>query len=380
MPSLADLVPEIAAYQQQQALGQQRQAGQLAQVGALQGILAKVQEQQEMAQLKGVMSQSGGDPAKAVQALLQSGSPKAIALAAQLKGMLPKPAEDRVVAPGGAIVKPDGSVVYQAPFKPDKPDKGFAPPEFLRLQEAAEKYPAGHPLRVQIEARLKMMQERPPGTVVNMPSSSDTMKGEDGKYYKVRIGKDGKMEAIPLQVGNTPLSPPPTAADKKATSDKLEDEQSVAGIRARINKMGSLIQGGSVTGGVVGPQGAVARVAETGIGIVDPAAKTPALDYDNEKSLLLAEVRKMVEKDANLSNQERATLTQTLGGGLFQTPGSAARTLNNVLNYVEQKRIAGAGRQEGNALERQVKTAGWDYEPNKYEYRVVDGKVQRKAK
>ena len=51
MPSLADLIPEVVAYQQaqQQAQqqGQQRQAGQLAQVGALQGILAKVQAAQQ---------------------------------------------------------------------------------------------------------------------------------------------------------------------------------------------------------------------------------------------------------------------------------------------------------------------------------------------
>ena len=117
-------IPGLAGFLGGQQQDQAQQMGQLQQLGAIQGILsqqaamqAKVQEQQEMAQLKGVLAQSGGDPAKAVSALLSSGSPKAVALAAQLKGLMPKPPEDRVVAPGASIVSPEGTVKFTAPVK-----------------------------------------------------------------------------------------------------------------------------------------------------------------------------------------------------------------------------------------------------------------------
>jgi hypothetical protein len=113
-------------------------------------------------------------------------------------------------------------------------------------------------------------------------------------------------------------------------------------------------------------------------GIAVPDMPTPALDYQNDLRLLLADVRKVIEKDPNLSNQERQNLYETLGGGTFQTPGSAFRTLNNVLEYMENKKMTGPSRDAN--LEGAVKAAGWAFEPDKYEYRVVEGKVQRRAK
>ena len=91
----------------------------LQEVGAVQGLLARIRDEQEINQLKGVMQQAGGDPQKAVQALLASGTPKAIALAAQLKGLMPKPAEPFTLAPGAQRFSPEGKVVAAAPVKPE---------------------------------------------------------------------------------------------------------------------------------------------------------------------------------------------------------------------------------------------------------------------
>ena len=77
MPSLADLVPEIAAYQQQQQLGQQRQAGQLAQVGALQGILAKVQAAQKEQAYRGALS-AARTPEERIAVAAQFSGPEAV--------------------------------------------------------------------------------------------------------------------------------------------------------------------------------------------------------------------------------------------------------------------------------------------------------------
>src|SRR3990167_5860883 len=85
MPSLSELVPEIAIFQQQRKARQDAELGQLQQMGALQGIMAKIQAQKEQQQLQGVVQQAGGDPAKAIQALIASANPRAIELAAKLQ-------------------------------------------------------------------------------------------------------------------------------------------------------------------------------------------------------------------------------------------------------------------------------------------------------
>ena len=174
--------------------------------------------------------------------------------------------------------------------------------------------------------------------------------------------------------------PPPESADAaKARREAEQASNTAASVRERIDKMGRLIQGGSITGGVVGPLGIAGRAVETAQGVVQPSAPTPAIDYQNELRLLQSDVRKMVEKDPNLSKDEREALYETLGGGTLQTPGSAIRALNNVLAKVENAAATGRPRATG-GMESAVRAAGWTYEPTKYEYRVVDGKVQRKAK
>src|SRR3990167_5364260 len=104
-----------------QTASQQQQFGQLQQMGALQGILAKVQAAKEEQGIKGILSQSGGDPAKAVQGLVQFGSPRALEMASKLKGMMPKPAEPYTLAPGGQRRGLNNELLAEVPARPDKP-------------------------------------------------------------------------------------------------------------------------------------------------------------------------------------------------------------------------------------------------------------------
>jgi len=361
-------VPGLGGFLESEQLGQQQQMGQLQQMGALQGILAKARAAQEGQQIKGVLAQTGGDPTKAIEALLRAGTPASLGLAAKLQGMLPKPATDRVVAPGGALVDPTGKVKYQAPFKPKKDAGTWSEPYQLGGATVQKNTTTG-----QIRTAVS---QRQPGVTVNMPASSDLMQKADGSYVRVRIGKDGKVEEVPLGDVRPPESP--TAA--RAAEDKAGEAVTLSNVKSRVAKMASLIQGGGIAGGVVGPLGMASRIGETAVGAVQPGAPTPALDYQNEMRLLLSDVRKMVEKDPNLSKDEREAMYETLGGGFMQTPGSAMRTLTNIITHVESKQRSGPSRPTGNALAQQVQAAGWAYEPGKYNYRVVDGKVQRKAK
>jgi hypothetical protein len=135
-------VPGLAGYMEAQEFDQQRQGGQLAQAAMLQGILSRQQAQQEEQELKGVLSQTGGDPAKAIQALVSTGNPRGLELAAKLKSMIPPPPQDRVVAPGSSIVGPNGEVKFTAPTKPDKPP---TPPAIIQMTEMYASLPEGDP-------------------------------------------------------------------------------------------------------------------------------------------------------------------------------------------------------------------------------------------
>lgn len=94
------------------------------QAGALQGLQAKFQAAQQERELQQVVAQAGGDPTKAMAALLQAGTPKSIALAAQLKGLMPKPAEPYTLSPGAERRGPNNELLANAPFAPPKPEQG----------------------------------------------------------------------------------------------------------------------------------------------------------------------------------------------------------------------------------------------------------------
>lgn len=303
------------------------------------------QEQEEHAQLRSVMQQTQGDPQKAITALLASGTPQSIALASKLKGLVAKPEDSLFAKPKIEDFTPESRARFMQTRNPadlvrmPQEPKQEANPEIVKLGNLLQTLPAGHPMRGPVEARIKMLTERAPGVTVNMPASSDLMQLPDGTFARVRIGKNGQVETIPLGNARPPLTP----AERKAEGEQVEGQATVESVRARVAKMASLIQGGAMAGGVVGPLGIASRVGETVTGAVSNTP-TPAIDFKNEQALLLADVRKMVEKDPNLSKDERERLYETLGGGIMQTPGSSIRTLNNVLSYVENKRVTGKSR------------------------------------
>ena len=117
MASLAD-IPFYGGYLQKQALNREQEAHDLKQTVGQMGLLAQMQQQQEMAALKPIMQQAGGDPRKAIQALLASGNPAAIALAAKLHSFVPAPKEEIVVPPGSTVLGPDRQPRFTAPERP----------------------------------------------------------------------------------------------------------------------------------------------------------------------------------------------------------------------------------------------------------------------
>lgn len=259
MPSLADLVPEIAAFRQSHSAAADQQMGQLQQMGALQGILAKqqaMQMQQKAMQdeqaLKGVLAQAGGDPAKAMQALLASGNPKAIELATHLKGLLPKPAEPYTLAPGAQRFGADNKPLASVAAKPDKP------PEIIQLTEMFNSLPAGDPRKAiigkAIEAKTFGREEaiRLAASLRLAPqprAERNLQLTTDANGMQLIVNPDGTTRPLTTEDGTGVRKP--VAADKPMTefqgkaalygtrsaqSDKvlksLEDKISTAGLAA----------------------------------------------------------------------------------------------------------------------------------------------------
>ena len=312
----------------QQADLRQRQGmlSELQVVGGLQKMQQGQKDLQEIEQLKGVMAQSGGDPNKAIAALLQFGTPKSIALAGQLKGLVEKPAGQQI---GTGLRLPSGEIIAP-PVNPNRRTELESP--IAKLMREKNALPPGDPAHAAYAEAIKKASTHQPQVQVNYPPSAgfgiNPATGKEGHYT---IGKDGNLRWDAVQ-------PIPTPGVRKEAAAAADDALTVDSVRQRVAKMAALIQGNT---GVVGPLGIARRVGEAAGGMVVPNIPTPALDYENEKNLMVADVRKLIEKDPNLSNQERETLSRTLGGGTLQSPGSAIRTLNNVLQFIEGKKLRG---------------------------------------
>ena len=115
MPSLGNF---LQGYETARQGNMQADTTAIQQAGALQALNAKQQAAQQEMELRKVVAQSGGDPAKAVQALINAGTPQSIALAEKLKGLMPKPAEPFTLSPGAQRFDASGKLISTAPFAP----------------------------------------------------------------------------------------------------------------------------------------------------------------------------------------------------------------------------------------------------------------------
>ena len=114
-------IPIYRALLAQRQFDQNQQSGALSNALRQQQILAGQRSQQEEEELKGVVSQAGGDPERAIKALLASGKPKAIELATKLRGLVPKPGLQPIGA-GGAYTPATGGMIPPM-MRPGDPNK-----------------------------------------------------------------------------------------------------------------------------------------------------------------------------------------------------------------------------------------------------------------
>jgi hypothetical protein len=220
-------------------------------------------------------------------------------------------------------------------LKQQRPQTANESPIARVMRERAS-LPPGDPRGPLMDKYIEKLSSHQPGVAVY---SGSLTPGVDAQGNPVFVQPSNREGVEPRVVQG--VRPMPKPADEKAAQAEREAQATVESVRTRIQQMSQQLQQNPA---LVGPGGIARRTFEAGAGVVAPSIQTPALDYQNNLRLLLADVRKVVEKDPNLSNQERQALYESLGGGTFQTPGSALRALNNVMEFVERKKLTGPSR------------------------------------
>lgn len=178
----------IQGYELARQSNQAQGMNELAQASGAMGLLAKIREEQQAQELKGVLAQTGGDPQKAVEALLKSGSPKAIELATHLKALMPKPAEPFTLGKDQVRYDAQGKpIAFGVPGADEQKPTGLA-----RLIAERDALPPNDPRRTIYDNAIRKESETAkqisPTVVMPQPVQPIYEWGPDGKL----IAKDAR--------------------------------------------------------------------------------------------------------------------------------------------------------------------------------------------
>lgn len=225
---LGQLPPGARGYVLGEQLEQQKQAQGLQQGIAMQGVLAKMQEQQEMQQLKQVLASDIPDAEK--QKIL-SRSPAGLGM---LKTLADIHRKETVIAPAGSVPITGGVRGEQIPFRPEPP-KEFAPPESIAITKMLQGLPPGHPMRKGLEERLRILTTREPKEPRAEPAPSikdiiDPLNPSQMISVDTRVYKYGTSLGSPGVLGVAGREP---GAAKRAE----KEEQGIEHLKAEIDNL-----------------------------------------------------------------------------------------------------------------------------------------------
>jgi hypothetical protein len=187
-------IPGYGGYSAQRQVNEQQGLDELKQASGALSLMNMLQRQKQEQELRSVLSQSGGDPERAIQALLTAGTPQSIELAAKLKGMMPKPAEPYTLAPGAQRRGIGNEVLAEAPMRPDKEQP---PSNLLRLQNELMALPIEQRAAHLNAIRKESETPKQISPTVVMPQPPVAVVGPDGKpVFVSRENAIGKTPAV----------------------------------------------------------------------------------------------------------------------------------------------------------------------------------------
>ena len=353
MAGLAD-IPFLAGYTQQGVLNREAEAHNLRQTTGQMGLLAQLRQQQEMEQLKPILQQFGGDPEKAIRALIATGNQKAAELAVKLKGMMPKPAEPFSLSQGQRRFNPQGQVIAEMPAAPQRP-LADTRPEVLRLSEALEGLPLDHPTRPRIEARLKYLGEGEPKA--EREKWSDPYKGPGGSL--LQRSTTGQIRPVlqrepvppvgdkapsgyrwgPLDQSGNPTAVPIPGTKAAADAADRERKNLVGGesqqqmLKLVDNMIADVKANPRQTSGLLA---APIRGIEAVQGVLNPMVSRPGIEMRQNRDFVLGVSRDLF-RGGRLSNLQLQRIESALGG-------TSITTAQNTLDALSEIRIALGGK------------------------------------
>ena len=249
MPSLSE-IPFLDRYRQREAQLRGEGLDELKQVTGVMTLQGLLQKQQEAQAQKQAMAQSGGDPAKAIPLLVQSGNYEAASKLGDLvKATQPKPAEPFTLSPGARRYGPDGREIAAAPereqpfnlppggtrYNPDgtpmvtAPAAPPTPSPISRWMDEYDALPDGNPRKAVLKRAIDAVGRPPAG-----PSSFPIVQTAEGIFERrptglVRLnvpGTDKPLTSMSLAGGGM-LNP--QALQFMAKQYLAGDRQAVAG-------------------------------------------------------------------------------------------------------------------------------------------------------
>lgn len=224
MPNLAQQLANpgfLASYRAREAGIRDESADELKQVAGVMSLAELLRKQGQEQQLRQVLAQSGGDPAKAIPLLIESGNIQgARTLADLLKDQRPQrttvapgstvlegdkpiytapaaPQRPMVVAPGATVLGANNAPVYTAPDRPVKDEGAWGEP-----------YNMGGAMvqKNTVTGQVRQSVARPPQTnITNNPAPHFERTVDDSGNVSVHaFGRDGKLINSTQPGGKTP--------------------------------------------------------------------------------------------------------------------------------------------------------------------------------
>ena len=226
--------PALAGWYGTDQLRRQQNTGNLAdQLGKMK-MIQGLQENQNRQKLSDIMRQTGGDPTKSIQALLQFGTPESVGLAAKLHDLLP-PAQ-----------KPEPT------------------PDFVKLLKIRDVYAANGDTKnaALIDAQIKKMNEGLPRPDANpAPTMTEVVDPKDpSRMLRVdaRAYKGGSLGDIGV-LGISGKEPSAAAKEKEAATGQASVDNIIADLRDKYRQL-------DTSGGITNPEKGVVSNIEAGIG------------------------------------------------------------------------------------------------------------------
>ncbi len=214
-------IPGLAGYLAQDQYSRGQEAQEMQTMRGAYALHEGLQRRRLEQEMRGAVASSGGDPAKAAQALVQMGTPDSIALAAKLRGMLPKPAEPFTLGPEQMRFGPNGEVIASGLGKDPKEKVTWGEPYQMGGAWVQRSSDGQIKQAVAREPQVRVTNEAPvtPVTIQDPkdPRGTIIIDGRTGKT----LGKGPKMTEAGKIDAKTDLSMQGLGSDLQKAEDLL---------------------------------------------------------------------------------------------------------------------------------------------------------------